>query len=135
MDKSAFPAGTTPSYTLHLSVCNGGTDEAFGQADAAEMTTTTTTAAPTTVAPTATPTTAPPTTVAPTTTVASTTGAGTPTNGGGGGSTTEATVAGVVLSRNVSAAAPTAAPASRSLRLPSHEPGSPALCCSPSASP
>ncbi len=77
VDKSAFPAGTRPTYTVHLSPCNGGTDEAFGTADTFMATTTTSTStsttsttAPTTTSSTSTSTTSTSTstTTAPTTT-------------------------------------------------------------------
>ncbi len=140
VDKSAFPSGTTPSYTVHLSVCNGGTDEAFGTADAfvaptttssstsssstsssstsstsTSSTSTTSTSTTTTTAPTTTTTTTAPTTTTAagggTPTTAGGGGGGTPTTAGGtGGNATGATVAGVVLSRETGAAAPTAAP-------------------------
>ena len=80
VDEVALDGDPTPSYTVHLSPCAGGTDEAFGTAEAfvaptsstTEGTTTTTTLTPTTtttLAPTTTTTLAPTTT----TTLATTT--------------------------------------------------------------
>ena len=85
VDEEALDGDATPSYTVHLSPCAGGTDEAFGTAEAfvVEPTTTTTTEATTTTdqATTTTNTEATTTTTAAATTTSTTAGT-TPTTAG-----------------------------------------------------
>lgn len=110
VDDDALDGDATPSYTVHLSPCAGGTDEAFGTAEAFVVTTTT---EPTTTTADATTTTSEATTTTTTEATTTTTTGATTTSIAG----TEATTTTAGTSTGTATATPPAADADRTVVL------------------